>query len=241
MATANRFRRKLRRSLWKRLDRLVHGDRYFMADYLGARFMVRATNVIGREISAGTYDLDQLDHMIAACARLRPTVFLDIGANAGLYTCILLKRGLVPRAVAFEPDRRNAVHLRANLLVNDLTDRVDLREIALGDSPGRLRLVPGPESNTGASRLAAAGDDGYEVEVARFDDLLSLAGETLALKLDVEFHEPEALAGMPGLLHDNRGIAQIESWDHRDTVIATMQGHGWHLTAEFGPDLVFEK
>jgi FkbM family methyltransferase len=239
---ANRFRRRLQRSIFKRLHRLIHGDEFFMADYFGARFVVRASNVIGREIAAGTCDLDQLNAFTSACARLRPAVFLDIGANAGLYTCILLKQDLVRRAIAFEPDRRNAVHLRANLLINDLLERVDLRELAVSDAPGRLRLVPGPESNTGASRLAAAGDaEGYEVDVVRLDDVLRLADQTIAIKIDVEFHETEVLAGMTRLLTANRGIAQIETWDRRDAVIATMQQHGWRLVAEITPDLIFEK
>ena len=77
------------------------------------------------------------------CDELRPDVFIDIGANIGLYSCILLKNACVPRAILFEPDRKNLVHLQANLLINGLLDDVELHEVALGSIAGQMRLIPG--------------------------------------------------------------------------------------------------
>jgi hypothetical protein len=151
------FRHKMQRSFWKRVNRIRHGDVFFITDYLGARFLVRNSNIIGQHIATGVCDLYQLTALIAACERLKPSVFLDIGANSGLYSCILLRKSLVPRAILFEPDRRNAAHLRANLFLNDIADCAEVREQAAGSASGRLRLVPGPEANTGSSYLAAAG------------------------------------------------------------------------------------
>ena len=54
------------------------------------------------------------------CTELRPDVFIDVGANIGLYSCILLKNAYVPRAILFEPDHQNVVQLKANLLINGL-------------------------------------------------------------------------------------------------------------------------
>jgi FkbM family methyltransferase len=236
------FRHKMQRSFWKRANRLRYGDAFFLTDYLGARFLVRNSNIIGQHIASGVCDIYQLVALIADCERLKPSVFLDIGANSGLYACILLRKNLVPRAVLFEPDRRNAAHLRANLFLNDLDARADLREQAAGSAPGRLRLVPGPEANTGSSYLAAAGEAaGYEVEVARIDDVVALSGVTFAAKIDVEGHELETLAGMARTLSENRGVIQIETWDKRDAVIAALAAHGYRLTGEVPPDLRFEK
>ena len=237
------FLRKLKRSVLKRAHRLRHGPNFFVGDYLGPRFLVNTTNSIGREIATGTYDRDQLVRLLAACRRLKPDLFLDIGANSGLYTCVLLAQGVVPRAVAFEPDRRNAVHLRANLMINDLAARVDVREQAAGSLSGRLRLVPGPEANTGCSRLVGAGapDHGYDVELVRVEDVVDTADGCIAAKIDVEGHELETLAGMPRLLARSRGVIQIETWDAAADVEAVMAGHGWRRVAAFPPDLVFEK
>jgi hypothetical protein len=42
---------------------------------------------------------------MSSAAAIKPDVFIDVGANLGLYTCVLLKNRLVPRAILFEPDR----------------------------------------------------------------------------------------------------------------------------------------
>jgi FkbM family methyltransferase len=234
------FWRRLRRSVRKRVVRRVHGDRQFVSRYLGADFSVRLDNVIGREIGFRSFERDRIENFIALCKAAPPDLFLDIGANCGVYTCILLRMNLMPRAVAFEPDRENASLLRENLALNDLIARVDLREAAAGNLAGQATLVPGPPENTGQSRIAA-GAGGYTVEVLVPDDVVPVSGKTLAIKIDVEGFEREALAGMARLLRENRGIAQIESYDHEPEVMAAMTAAGYALVTDMRPDFVFAK
>jgi FkbM family methyltransferase len=155
-----------------------------------------------------------------------------------------MKNGLVPRAILFEPDRRNRVHLNANLLINDLLDaNLQIYDVALGAEPGRFRLVPGPERDIGLSQIVetAKAGEGYEVDVVRFDDLVPLSGRTLAIKIDVENYERKVLAGMARTLRDNRGMAQIEALDARDETIGLMAAAGFKLADDFGPNLFFKK
>ncbi len=237
-------RKKLRRRLYKPFNRLVHGRRYFVCRYFGADFLVSSHNVGGLEISAKIGEYEEIKYFMQACAALRPDVFIDIGANLGLYTCILMKNGLVPRVIAFEPDRRNRIHLRANLLINDLLDKdIDIREVALGAAPGRFRLVPGPERDIGLSQIVegANAQAGYEVDIVRLDDVISLSGKTLAVKIDIERYERKALAGMARTLRDNRGFVQIEVLEAREETVAMMADAGYALAQEVVPNLVFRK
>ncbi|MGC1447065.1 MAG: FkbM family methyltransferase, partial [Xanthobacteraceae bacterium] len=198
--------------------------------------------------SAKIGEYPELQNFIRACTEIKPDVFIDIGANLGLYTCIVMKNRRAPRAILFEPDRRNRVHLRANLLINDLLDAdITINEVALGAAPGKFRLVPGPERDIGLSQIvetAPAGQDcevGYEVEIVRFDDLVALSGKTLAVKIDIERYERKALAGMARTLADNRGVVQIEVLEARDETTALMAAAGFKLAQEFGSNLVFRK
>jgi FkbM family methyltransferase len=219
---------------------------------------VRSVNVGGLEISAKIGEFPELQNFIRTCTEIKPDVFIDIGANLGLYTCIVMKNRLAPRAILFEPDQRNRVHLRANLLINDLLDAdITINEMALGAAPGKFRLVPGPERDIGLSQImenAPAGQDcevGYEVEIVRFDDLVALSGKplvgkplvgkTLAVKIDIERYERKALAGMARTLADNRGVVQIEVLEARDETIGLMAAAGFKLVQEFGSNLVFRK
>ena len=103
MGFALRWRNKLRRRFYKPFNRLIYGGHYFVCDYFGADFLVRSVNVGGLEISAKIGEYSELKYFTRACAELKPDVFVDIGANLGLYTCIVMKNGLAPRAILFAP------------------------------------------------------------------------------------------------------------------------------------------
>jgi FkbM family methyltransferase len=234
------FWRRQQRSIRKRVVRLVHGDRQFVTRYLGADFLVRLDNIIGREIAFRSFERDRIENFIALCRSAAPDLLFDIGANCGVYACILLKSNLVPRAVLFEPDRDNAALLRENLALNNLVERVELHQAAAGQAAGRATLMPGPPDNKGQSRIAA-GDRGYAVEVVAPDDVVPMSGKTLAIKIDVEGFEREALAGMARLIRENRGIVQIETYDHEPEVRAAMTAAGYALVTDMRPDFVFAK
>jgi hypothetical protein len=103
--------------------------------------------------------------------------------------------------------------------------------------------VPGPERDIGLSQIVENADasGGHDVEVVRFDDVVELAGRTLAIKIGIERYERKALAGMARTLRDNRGIVQIEVLEARDETIGLMAAGGYALVQEFGPNLVFRK
>lgn len=232
---------RLMRSLRKRYVRIVHGDDYFIASYFGAKFLVRWQDIVAREIALQNFDAPQLRYMIDVCESFQPELFIDIGANSGLYSCVLLRRGLVPRAILFEPDRRNFAHLQANILINDLAAVADCYSMAAAAETGRLRLVPGGESNTGTSKIALDGAGGYDVDAVRIDGMVDLSGAVIAVKVDVEGFEMQTLAGMRRTLRDNRGIVQIETTTTRADVVAFMADQGFQQTAGFYSDVVFEK
>jgi FkbM family methyltransferase len=238
------WRNKVRRRFYSPYNKLIHRGRYFICRYFGAEFLVRSANVGGLEISAKIAEHGELKNFMRSVAAIKPDIFIDVGANLGLYTCILMKSRLVPRAILFEPDRRNRVHLGANLLINDLLDaNLEIHPVALGAEPARFRLVPGPERDIGLSQIVetALQGQGYDVEIVRFDDFVVLAGQTLAIKIDVERYERKVLAGMARTLRDNRGIVQIEVLEAREETTALMSAAGFRLVEDFGPNLVFRK
>jgi len=144
------WRNKIQRRFYSPYNKLVHRGSYFICRYFGAEFLVHSASVGGLEISAKIAEYPELKNFMRSAAAIKTDIFIDIGANLGLYTCILMKNRLVPRAILFEPDRRNRVHLGANLLINGLLDaNLEIHPVALGAEPGRFRLVPGPERDIG--------------------------------------------------------------------------------------------
>jgi len=241
MAWKETWQSKVRRRFRKPFNKVFRSRHYFISRYIGADFLLRPDGIGTLEMSAKIAEYPELTNFMRRCGELQPDIFIDIGANIGLYSCILLKNGCVQRAVLFEPDRIIRIHLKANLLINGLLNKIELHEVALGAAAGCHRLVPGAIDG-GFSKIAV--DDlsgaGYDVQVARLDDLVQLSGCKLAIKIDVEHYECDVLAGMPRILSQNRCIVQIEAFETRNEVISIMTAAGYDLAANFAPNFVFE-
>lgn len=210
--------------------------------YFGADFIVRLDDHIGYEMATGIFEWVQIDRLIRTCERISPDAFLDIGAHAGLYTCIVGRRNLARRLIAFEPDRRALVHLKANLLINDLLERVELHAAAVGAEAGTAPFVQGGDDNRGQSKIEPGHPAAYAVPVVAIDEAVALQDRTIAVKMDVEGFEMETLAGGERLFRTNRGYAQIEAYDGRENeVIPRMAELGWRLADRLDIDFLFEK
>jgi FkbM family methyltransferase len=121
-------------------------------------------------------------------------VFVDIGANVGLYTCLARSRGV--RALAIEPLPENLRYLYANLIDNAWTDTA-VYPVALGQASGLLSLYG---SGTGASFISGWAGARREtvVPVLTLDSILrgaEMLGKRLIIKVDVEGAERMVLSG----------------------------------------------
>lgn len=148
-------------------------------------------------------------------------VVVDVGANVGYLTSLAAVRAapagrviaVEPHPVVFELLRSNAESWSAKPNVAP----VELHRLALSNHHGVGRIVSGPhfEMNMGLARLVEDDGDGqhsHEVELRRLDELV---GETAVglLKVDVEGHETEVLAGAGGLLERGQ-VRDIIFEDH---------------------------
>ncbi|MCF3932233.1 FkbM family methyltransferase [Acuticoccus sp. M5D2P5] len=117
-------------------------------------------------------------------------VFVDIGANIGLYPVTLLAAIPGLKAVTFEPLERLRRRQLDNLALNGLLERVSIRAEAVGPT-GRLTLHE--SRNAGRSSLLPfeGGEAGPSVEVRPLSELLDEA--PAAIKIDVEGFEDKAL------------------------------------------------
>lgn len=199
-------------------------------------------DVIGHEMLLKRFEWLQIPAMIRACRELNPAAFIDVGANFGLYTCIIGRQRLANRLIAFEPNRWALERLRAHIDLNGLPD-VEIHETAAGAKRQTAVLFPGAPGYSALSKIVSAHPDGYDIEVVSLDEILSFSGQTLIIKVDVEGYELQVLEGAKELLARNFGYVQIESFDdHRaSAVIDRMASFGWHLSDHIVDDLVFRR
>jgi len=140
-------------------------------------------------------------------------VAVDVGAHAGSYTVKLAR--IAPKVFAFEPDTEMADPLRR------ATPRhVVVSSDAVSDSAGmktfRVPVAEGHESVTLGSLapLDAAATVDRQVRTTTLD---ALADEDVGfIKIDVEGHEAEVLAGGRELLRKRRPVFLLEANDADD-------------------------
>jgi len=101
-----------------------------------------------------------------------PFVFLDLGANVGLYALTAAasaaRAGRSARIIAVEPDVENRRRLADNIAASDLP-HIDIAPVAIGAESGWARMER-TNINRGEKRATVEGDDRVE-PVARADDL----------------------------------------------------------------------
>lgn len=162
-------------------------------------------------------------------------VFLDIGANAGVYALWVAARcGQRVRVEAFEPDAELCARLSFNLATNGIRS-VTVNQIALGDREGGARFLAGA-GNQGENRVETSGSAGTAVPMTTLPAFLTRAGITRidALKIDVEGQELSVLkplfADTPRAVWPRWIICEVVL-DERRELAGLLAAHGYVLVA----------
>ena len=122
------------------------------------------------------------------------SVFLDIGANIGLYTIRIAKAisNTDGKVIAIEPNPPTLERLRFNVNANTL-DNISIHAVAIGDYRGSANLTVKKEDL--AIVNAVRDDEAGEIPVVPLEDILHAEeiSQIDALKIDIEGYEYRAL------------------------------------------------
>lgn len=170
--------------------------------YRGTRFLLRPNCVTS---SRFVYEACPDAHFVDVLAAFvdPDTIFVDVGANVGLYSVLLCRD--FQRGVLFEPNPYAARAARHNLALNDAADRFQVIEAAAGDQDGTVKF-PVMTSYDTQARVGGEGPTGEmrDVPVIRLDKFLS-AGTPFVVKIDAEGYDAEIIAGLKELFA-NRSV-----------------------------------
>ncbi|MFT7580356.1 MAG: FkbM family methyltransferase [Myxococcota bacterium] len=160
----------------------------------------------------GTFRRSPLGRLIRETFRDGAGTFLDVGANLGVYSLLARAEGAATHL--FEPEPRHADFLARNAPVFGV-----IHPVALSNRCGMASLRLGVSEKPGVSSLAGAADDaiyagGVAVPVTTLDKIVGQApsidwADVRLIKVDVEGHETETMAGMQGLL---RSLPNVCVW-----------------------------
>ena len=247
-AFLSRLPRKLRKLVYRNYRQR---NRFHLYNRLGLRLLLNYANYVDRQlIIHEPYEAAQIDHLLREAHRQPFDLFIDVGANLGLYALLMAGTGRFGDIVAFEPDPRNYRQLATNIAVNGLATQIRLFACGLSDRDGTTTFLQAHGHSTGMSRVDATAPAGtrrqhyadIHVPVIRFDGHFTCSARRVMIKIDVEGHEARVVAGMQQLLEGNDCLLQVEVFDGGiGQVDARLSGLGYRNYASFGHDRLYRR
>lgn len=155
------------------------------------------------------------------------SVMVDVGAYVGLYTVALAQRtGPTGQVYSFEPDPQNCAVLRKHVELNNLSERVEVHQLAVGDEDSFVPFTAGRDSQ---SFVGASSSVPETVRMTRLDTILPRDGIDV-LKVDVEGFEENVLKGAEVLLSDNERKPRM--------IFIEVHPYNWHLSGTTSDSLI---
>jgi FkbM family methyltransferase len=217
-------------------------------DFVGKHFWLddaAGMDLVARTIAAGGYETP-LPIMIAAMVLRLPGMFLDVGANNGVYSVIAASVKPDIQIVAFEPVPQIADLLRRNIALNGLEGQVKVVEVALSDTDGEAPIfLPDPGHGlieTSASLLKgfnAGATPSMTVQTKTLDSFILHDGVSVA-KVDIEGYELEFIRGAEATIRRDRPVIFAEMLsvvEHKFAEISKRMSDMGYLFFRLRPDV----
>ncbi len=157
----------------------------------GSRLLARngETSITGN-LYCGLMEFEDMSFLLHF---LRPSdSFVDIGANSGSFTILASKVSGV-NVIAFEPSTETCNRLKANVKLNEVTDKVLIKNFALGGEQGLVQFSTELDAMNHVLREKEIGTRFVTVRKSTLDNEIETVPQIL--KIDVEGFEFEVLCG----------------------------------------------
>jgi FkbM family methyltransferase len=227
-------------SLRKKLLHLKHKrtNHYSVFRWRKLVLLLDTKDYIARKILiGGGFEPDLVDAIESRISLRKPAVFVDVGSNFGLYSCIAAKAG-VPEIHCFEPNLRLIAFQHTNFAMNDFRN-ITVHECGLSDIDADDQdFLIAPRSNSGLSKFGNLPTNRNwqpaRISIRRLDGLLAHSNQIAMVKVDVEGAEQSVLAGAKRFLTTNRCDLFVEIIDDLGSTTSMLAAMGYSQRREFG-------
>lgn len=209
--------------------------------FRGHRFRIGRDLTLFPAVHSGGFEAEELDALLPRVPR--DAVVWDVGANIGIYAVLLAAAASEGRVEAFEPVPATYQRLEGNVEANGATN-VRTHFVALSDSVGTARMAIHPDAH-GCDQIGGIevgdGVEAIEVPTMTGDGFLADHGgaDPDVVKVDIEGHEPQFLAGAWGMFERRcpllmmevnptawPGPEQVREWQETVDRLFTLYGTG---------------
>ncbi len=187
------------------------------------------------------YEPFQPFFLMELARNFKPQIFLDIGANVGVYSLFMSTVASIETVHSVEAASSTFSLLRKVVNKNNLDGIIDLHNIAVSNFVGELSFgVVSPLS--GANSIISTSiharskfTEVLTVQTTTLDKLVNERDQSICIKMDIEGHEVAAVEGARLLFKKNRVLLQIEEYGDRG-LISYLETLGFRTIMRIGPD-----
>ena len=182
--------------------------------YEGINYIINSSDkFIGRDtfVKKSSYDSKKLIKALSILGN-KKSLILDVGANIGTIGIFGISQGLFKKCISFEPDPHNFMLLQANVLINKLDNKFELKNVALSDKNMGYLEFELSDYNYGDHRVRIQKEKGLDNEESRqvirvktntIDKLLDRYDLSEAfLFMDTQGFEGQVLSGAKNLIEE---------------------------------------
>lgn len=207
--------------------------------FRGRTFRIGRDLTLYPAVRTGGFEAEELDLLLPKVPR--DAQVWDVGANIGIYAVLLADAASEGHVDAFEPVPETHERLAGNIARNGLTN-VTLHRVALSDQPGTARMAVHADAH-GCDAIGDVEPGAVALEVSTMTGADFLAssphGDPDVVKVDIEGHEPEFLAGAWDMFERRRPLlimevnpaawpdeARVATWQETLDRLFALYGHG---------------
>jgi len=215
---------------------------------LGAQWRLYPRDWIDNRLIVGRpFERDQLNFVFKKMEEYGVDLFVDCGANIGLYSVLVGTHATtVQNIIAFEPVPSTFERLTHHIKLNGLEDKTSCHRLALGDQSHVAEIQFTPQSSgvaTLSEGVIAGGKRDFtetvDIQIEPFDSIYVSEGRTAFMKIDVEGYTLSVLKGMAQFLKSNTCLLQVETTNDADEIAGRLKPLGYTLIHTINEDHYF--
>jgi FkbM family methyltransferase len=189
------------------------------------------------------YEEKQFKESFYNIEKYKIEIFLDIGANSGIYSMLVAKKFGNLTIEAFEPIKTTYEKLTNNIQNNYLQKKIITHNFGLSNKNSILKMKTNIKFGYKQSAGYFVSKNGDEqADFILGDKLLRYKNKNIFIKIDTEGHEFFVIEGMNKLILNNNIILQIEIWKNNYTSTnILLEKHGFTYFKKINDDYYYSK
>lgn len=162
------------------------------------------------------YEEKQFSFLISNIKKNKSKIFIDVGANSGLYSLLIAKEIKDVNIIAFEPIKDTYDKFLRNIKTNKLEEQIKPYNLGLSNISRQTKMRTIRKLGYNQSAGYTPSDEGQDsAYLVKGDKVLNFKKFNLAIKIDVEGHEIYTLEGLQKIINNNAIFLQIEIFDNK--------------------------